>query len=123
MPSPHIHVISVVPLCIFYKWFNLLSLFIASVFPDVLPVLLSPVLIFVFGLKGERLNRFFLFFDQTIVGGVISAALLIGFILLLLRFFPRLSKPFKWKQNHSAKAVILSVVSGVALHIVLDKFL
>ncbi len=123
MPGPLIHLAATAPLSLGYKWLNLLSLFIASIFPDLIAVLISPVLIFVFGLRGEKLNWFFTFFDQSIAGGAIGAAILIGVILLLIKFCPRLSKPFKWKQNYSAKAITISVFLGVALHILLDKLM
>lgn len=121
MPGLFVHLVASTPLSLGYKWLNLLSLLIASVFPDILAVLVSPVLIFVFGLRGERLNWFFTFFDQSIIGGAIGALVLIGAILLLIRFCPRLSKPFKWKQNYSTKAIVISVFLGVAEHILLDK--
>ena len=121
MPSLLVHVAATAPLSLGYKWLNIASLFVASVFPDLVAVAISPFLIFVLGLRGERLNWFFTFFDQTIVGGIVGAGILIGIILLLIRFFPKLSKPFTWKQNHSVKAIVISVVLGVGLHIFLDN--
>lgn len=123
MPGPLIHLAATAPLSLGYKWLNVLTLFIASLFPDILAVLISPVLVLAFGLRGSRLNWFFTFFDQSIVGGAISAVILIGIILFLIRFFPRLSMPFKWKQNYSAKAIVISAFLGVALHVALDKFM
>lgn len=122
VPSPLYHVVSTTPLILGKKWLNILTLFIASVFPDVLAIALTPVLVLVFGLHGERLNWFFTFFDKTIVGGAISAVVLMGLILGFIRFCPKLSRPFKWKQDYSPRAVILSSVIGVALHVALDLF-
>ena len=122
MPGPLFHVTSTMPFVLGYKWLNILTLFLAAIFPDLMPVIISPVLIFVFDLKGARLNCFFTFFDQSILGGIITAGVLSAAVLLLIRFCPRLSMPFKWKQNYSAKAIVISGILGVALHIALDKF-
>ena len=121
MPSPLVHIAITAPLSLGYKRLNILSLFIASLFPDLLALLISPILIFVFGLRGEKLNWFFTFFDQSILGGLIGIIVLTGIILGFIKLFPRLSTPFKWKQNYSAQAISLSVVLGVALHILLDN--
>lgn len=121
MPGPIVHLASTAPLSLGYKWLNVLTLFVASLFPDFLAILISPLLIFVFGIKGPKLNWFFSFFDKSIMGGSICAVILIGIILTLIKFFPRLSIPFKWKQNYSKKAIIISAFLGVALHVLLDK--
>lgn len=122
MPGPLTHVFATTPLILGKRRLNIFTLFISNLFPDILGYLVSPILIYVFKLRGPNLKWFFTFFDQTILGGLVSSVLLICLILLIIRFFPKIAFPFKWKQNFSTKSIIVSVFLGIGLHIILDKF-
>lgn len=49
MPRPLVHILATAPLSLGYKWLNITALLIASIFPDLFAVALSPILFLFLG--------------------------------------------------------------------------